>query len=215
MGDTVARMVAEFILVFVALPVAFAFVHVPGGPIPVLLLLTTAVVWYIRRSKDFDRGALWRSAALRPALPSILRLWALAAVVAVAAVWLFDREHLFDLPRHSPGLWILIVIAYPVVSVYPQELLFRAFLLHRYANLFRRNDRLAAAASAVSFGLAHLLFGNPIAVILTLGGGWLFARRYQRTRSLLVVCAEHAAYGLLIFTVGLGRFFYHGTHFAS
>lgn len=215
MGGSVPRMVAEFIVVFVALPVAFAFFHVPGGPIPVLLLLTIGVVWYIRRSKDFDRGDLWRSAALRPALPSILRLWVIAAVAAVAAVWFFDRDHLFDLPRHNPALWILIVIAYPVVSVYPQELLFRAFLLHRYARLFRNNDRVAAAAGAVSFGLAHLLFGNPVAVIVTLAGGWLFARRYQQTRSLFTVCVEHAAYGLLIFTVGLGRFFYHGTNFAS
>lgn len=207
-------MIAEFILVFFALPVLFAFVHVPGGPIPVLLLLTALVVVYIRRNPDFDRRDLWRAEALRPALPRILRLLALAAVLAIGAVRLFDREHLFDLPRHNPALWALIVVAYPVVSVYPQELLFRAFLLHRYARLFR-GERIAAAASAVSFGLAHLLFGNPVAVVLTLLGGWLFARRYQRSRSLLVACVEHAAYGLLIFTVGLGRFFYHGTHFAS
>ncbi|MEV6926579.1 CPBP family intramembrane glutamic endopeptidase [Dactylosporangium sp. NPDC051485] len=214
MGDTVARMAAEFILLFVALPVAFAFVHVPGGPIPILLLLTIGVVWYFRRVSGFDRRDLWRVSALRPAWPRILRLWAVAAVLAVAAVFLFDRSHLFDLPRHNPALWALIVVAYPVVSVYPQELLFRAFLLHRYARLLR-TEKIAAGASAVSFGLAHLLFGNPIAVILTLLGGWLFARRYQQTRSLFTVCVEHAAYGLLIFTVGLGRFFYHGTHFAS
>ncbi|MFI5912509.1 CPBP family intramembrane glutamic endopeptidase [Dactylosporangium sp. NPDC051541] len=207
-------MVAEFILVFVVLPVAFAFVKIPGGPIPILLVLCIAVAFYFRRARDFDRSDLWRPSALRPALPSILRLWALAAVLAVAAVWLFDRDHLFDLPRRNPGLWVLIVIAYPIVSVYPQELLFRAFLLHRYRTLLR-NDRIAAATSAVSFGLAHLLFGNPVAVGLTLVGGWLFARRYQQTRSLLTVCVEHAAYGLLIFTVGVGRFFYHGTNFAN
>jgi membrane protease YdiL (CAAX protease family) len=219
-------MVAEFILLFVVLPVLFAFVKVPGGPIPVLLVLTVAVAFYLRRARDFDRRDLWRPEALRPALPRILRLWALAAVLAVAAVWLFDRDHLFDLPQHDPGLWALIVVAYPVVSVYPQELLFRAFFLHRYRGLLRDRKRfsdgkdrgdgkLAAAASAVSFALAHLLFGNPVAVILTLFGGWLIARRYQQTRSLLTVCVEHAAYGLLIFTVGLGRYFYHGTNFAA
>ncbi|WP_432841150.1 CPBP family intramembrane glutamic endopeptidase [Dactylosporangium sp. CA-092794] len=207
-------MVAEFIVVFVALPALFAFVHIPGGPIPVLLLLTVVVAFYIRRAKDFDRASLWRAAALRPALWPILRLWLVAAVLLTAAVAVFDRGHLFDLPRHNPILWALIVVAYPVFSVYPQELLFRAFLLHRYAPLLR-DDRVAAGASAISFGLAHLLFGNPIAVLLTLVGGWLFARRYQRTRSLLVVCVEHAAYGLLIFTIGLGRFFYHGTNFAG
>ncbi|WP_432992804.1 CPBP family intramembrane glutamic endopeptidase [Dactylosporangium sp. CA-233914] len=207
-------MVAEFILVFFVLPVLFAFVKIPGGPIPILLVLTIVVAFYFRRARDFERRDLWRAEALRPALPRILRLWALAAVLAVAAVWLFDREHLFDLPRHNPGLWALIVLAYPIVSVYPQELLFRAFMLHRYAKLLR-TEKVAAGFSAVSFGLAHLLFGNPVAVVLTLLGGWLFARRYQQTRSLLTVCAEHAAYGLLIFTVGLGRYFYHGTNFGG
>jgi hypothetical protein len=46
-------------------------------------------------------------------------------------------------------------------------------------------------------------------VLLTLAGGWLFARRYQRTRSLLAASVEHALYGVLAFTVGLGTLFYH------
>jgi hypothetical protein len=36
-----------------------------------------------------------------------------------------------------------------------------------------------------------------------------FARRYQRSRSLRAA-AEHALYGVLAFTVGLGDLFYHG-----
>ncbi|MFB9182375.1 CPBP family intramembrane glutamic endopeptidase [Dactylosporangium sucinum] len=207
-------MAAEFIIIFFVLVGLFAVVDIPGGPIPVLLLLTVAVAFYFRRASGFDRRDLWRASALRPALPSVLGLWAVAAVVAVGAVWAFDREHFFDLPRHNPGLWALIVIAYPVLSVYPQELLFRAFLLHRYAPLLR-SPLLGAGASAVAFGFAHILFGNVLAVALTLVGGWLFARRYQQTRSLFVACVEHALYGLLIFTVGLGRYFYHGTQFGS
>jgi hypothetical protein len=30
-----------------------------------------------------------------------------------------------------------------------------------------------------------------------------------RTRSLLTVAIEHSLYGITIFTIGLGRFFYH------
>jgi hypothetical protein len=56
-----------------------------------------------------------------------------------------------------------------------------------------------------------LLFHNAFSVGLTLVGGWLFARRFQRTRSLLTVSVEHALYGVLAFTVGLGALFYHGT----
>ncbi|UWP79366.1 CPBP family intramembrane glutamic endopeptidase [Dactylosporangium fulvum] len=204
----------EFGLVFFVLVGLFALVRVPGGPIPALLVLTVVVAFYFRRARTFDRRDLWRASALLPALPSILRLFAAAAVVAVAGVFLFDRAHLFDLPLHNPGLWALITVAYPVVSVYPQELLFRAFLLHRYGPLFG-TERVAACWSAVAFGFAHILFGNVLAVVLTLAGGWLFARRFQQTRSLLTACVEHALYGLLIFTVGLGRYFYHGTQFGA
>ena len=51
---------------------------------------------------------------------------------------------------------------------------------------------------------------NELAVVLTLVGGWLFARTYLRTRSLLATAVEHAAYGCLLFTVGLGRWFVTG-----
>jgi membrane protease YdiL (CAAX protease family) len=201
---------AEYLLVFFGLTGLYIAVHVPGGPIPVLLVAAAAIVYYLRRAAGFDRANLVRAGALRAALPGVLTLWAAVSVLAVVAVAIFDREHLFDLPRREPLLWLAICVFYPLVSVYPQELLFRAFLLHRYRPAFG-TGRLAAAASAAAFGFAHLLFGNALAVLATIAGGWLFARRYQRTGSLLVVSVEHALYGLTIFTVGMGQYFYHGS----
>ena len=200
------RLALEFVLVFFALVGAYIAVHIPGGPIPVLLVAAAAVIWYQRRSRGFD---LLRPAALRPALPGILATWAVVSALAVAGVAVLDPGRLFDLPRHDTALWAAIVVFYPLVSVYPQELLYRAYLLHRYAPAVG-TGRAAAAASALAFGFAHLLFGNAVAVVATLAGGWLFARRYQRTGSLLTVSVEHALYGITIFTVGLGHFFYHG-----
>ncbi|WP_157514371.1 hypothetical protein [Nocardia concava] len=37
-----------------------------------------------------------------------------------------------------------------------------------------------------------------------------FAARYLRTQSLFTASVEHAAYGMMVFSVGLGRHFYHG-----
>jgi membrane protease YdiL (CAAX protease family) len=173
------------------------------------MLAAVAVFLHLRRQPGFDRRDLLRAGALRPALPGILAMWAAGSALMIAGVALLDPGHLVDLPRQQILLWAAIVVFYPLVSVYPQELLFRAFLLHRYAPVFG-TGRVAAAASAVAFGFAHLLFGNVVAVLMTLLGGWLFARRYQRTASLLTVSLEHALYGITIFTVGLGRLFYHG-----
>jgi membrane protease YdiL (CAAX protease family) len=204
----------EFVLLFFGAVGAYALAGSPGSPIPVLLLGGLAAVLYLRRRPDFDRGSLLRAEAVRPALPRILALWLLAALVAVVAIAIFDPERLFNLPRHQPLLWILIAVFYPLLSVYPQELLFRAFLLHRYRPVFG-SGRAAAGASAAAFGFAHIIFGSLASVILTLVGGWLFARRYQRTGSLLTASVEHALYGVLAFTVGLGDLFYHGAALGS
>lgn len=203
-------LVIEFLLIFAGLIGVYILVDVPGGPIPVLLVAAAAALLYLRRQPGFDRRDLWRRSAVRQALPGILAGWAVAVVLMTAGVAVFDRPHLFDLPRQQPWLWLAVVVFYPLFSVYPQEVLFRAFLLHRYAPVLG-TGRIAAAASAAAFGFAHLIFGNLIAVLFTLAGGWIFARRYQRTRSLLTVSIEHALYGVLIFTVGVGRLFYHST----
>ena len=156
-------LLVEYLVLFFAVAGAFALVRVPGGPIPLLVVLGPAAWWYLRRRPDFDRRDLGRPEAIRPALPSILRLWLIGAVLAVVAIAVLAPDWLFNLPRQQPLIWAAVVV-----------------------------------------------FRNVLSVVLTLVGGWLFARRYQRTRSLLAVSVEHALYGVLAFTVGLGALFYHG-----
>jgi hypothetical protein len=201
----------EYLLVFYGAVGAFLVVGSPGGPIPPLLLLAGAGWLVLRRDPTFDPTDLTRAGALRREMRSIIPLWTVAAVAAVVAVAALAPHRLLDLPREMPLLWLAVVVFYPLLSVYPQELIYRALLLHRYGPVFGGpGTRTAAAASAVSFGFAHLMFGSPLSVLLTLVGGWLFARRYQRSRSLLAAAAEHALYGVLAFTVGLGYLFYRG-----
>lgn len=82
-------------------------------------------------------------------------------------------------------------------------------LHYLYRSLFR-SDTGIIIASALAFGFAHVIFLNWIAIGMTTVGGLLFARDYARHRSLRLTCLEHSLYGCLIFTVGLGRFFYTG-----
>jgi membrane protease YdiL (CAAX protease family) len=203
------RLATEFVLLYLVLVGLLIALDVPGGPIPPLVVASILAAVALRRDPGFDRRRLWNAAALRPALPGILGLWAVVSVATTVVLAVVSPDRLFDLPRQETTLWLAVVLLYPLFSVYPQELLYRTFLLHRYAPLLGTGRR-AAAASAVVFGLAHLLFGNVLAVLATLLGGWLFARRYQRTQSLLAVSVEHALYGITIFTIGLDRFFYHG-----
>ena len=103
----------------------------------------------------------------------------------------------------------MVMVAYPVLSVYPQGLLYRAFFFERYATLFP--DKWAMiVASAAAFAFLHIIFRNSLAVALTFAGGILFAARYAETGSLATSSFEHALYGCWLFTVGLGQYFYHG-----
>jgi uncharacterized protein len=100
------------------------------------------------------------------------------------------------------------MVLYPVLSVYPQGITHRAFLMHRYQHLFP-NQRVFAVAAALAFSYMHITFRNPVALILTLIGGFLFVRTYCRTESLMLSGFEHALYGNALFTVGLGHYLYH------
>jgi membrane protease YdiL (CAAX protease family) len=128
----------------------------------------------------------------------------------VGLVWLLQPDSLFDFPRQKTAVWLVVMVAYPLISVVPQEIIYRAFFCRRYAPLFD-NGAGMALASALVFGFAHIVFGNVIAVVLTLAGGWLFARTFQHTRSVPCVAVQHALFGATIFTVGLGNYFFHGT----
>lgn len=88
-------------------------------------------------------------------------------------------------------------------------MIYRAFIHERYAPLWGR-EKGFIAASALSFGYMHMIFLNWQAVMMTILLGYILARDYARHRSLALVCFEHALYGCLIFTVGLGSFFYSG-----
>jgi hypothetical protein len=49
-----------------------------------------------------------------------------------------------------------------------------------------------------------------VAPFLSLFVGFMLANSYAQHRSLRLVWIEHALYGCLAFTFGLGWFFYHG-----
>lgn len=204
-----AWLIAEYFVLFFGLAGTYTLVGNPGSPIPALVLGAVGAALYLRSHHDFDRQDFFRASAIRGQLRPIILLWATTAVLVVITLVIFAPHRLFDLPRRDPLIWLAVMIFYPLLSVYPQELIFRAFLFHRYAPVFGTGTGIVAA-SAAAFGFVHIIYGEWLSVLLTAYGGWLFARRYQQSRSLAVVWLEHALYGLLGFTIGLGSYFYNG-----
>jgi hypothetical protein len=203
-------LVLEFLLLFVALPLGYRFSPVRIPALPLLWAVAGYALWRLLRDPRFDRARLWNLAPLPGRLGVILAVFAVLALV----LWLGVRRLAPDLEwsfiRQRPALWAIVMVAYPVLSVYPQGVLYRAFFFDRYAGLFPGKWPIIVA-SAAAFAFLHIIFRNPLAVTLTFFGGLLFSARYAETASLATSSFEHALYGCWLFTVGLGQFFYHGT----
>lgn len=195
----------EFATVFFVLPTMMLFRNGLLPFFPVLLGATAGCLALLLRDRTFDRRQLWIPSRSWREIARMLGLFFAAGAVLALLVYWFAPEHWLGLPRNRPMLWALIMVAYPILSVFPQEIIWRAFLFHRYRALFTTPWAMILA-SAAAFGYVHILLENALAVGLTLVGGLLFAWTYHRTRSTLLVSIEHALYGCLIFTIGIGAY---------
>ncbi len=174
-------------------------------------LLCLIVLW---RDPTYRNRELWNVKALRAGLPGVLGRFAVAAILLLALVLITSPEKLFEFPRRNPVIWIVVMLAYPIFSVYPQGIVMRAFFLHRYGPIFKSPLALIAVTAMV-FSLMHLVMNTWQALALTLVGGVLFTWTHLQHRSLLLSSIEHALYGCWVFTVGLGGYIYHGSLEAS
>ncbi len=199
----------EFLFIFVVLPLAFRFRLIPLSPIPALWVVAVYCFYRLWSDPEFDRRRLWNAKAFWPRAWQIFLLFAVCALGVAACMYFFARPLLFNFVRRDPAFWASLMLLYPVFSVYPQGIVYRAFLFQRYRALLP-NRYVRIVASALAFSFVHIIFRNVIAVALTLAGGVIFAWRYSETDSLFTSALEHALYGCWMFTVGLGDFFYKG-----
>lgn len=215
-GVVVARAI-ECATLFVGVPLLIFFgVLSLKWMMLILGLFGIAVLVFLLLDPTFDHRSMWRMRAgmremkrIAPVMAAGFLLMLLGTIAHDAFGW-GDVRLLFGMPRSNTGLYIAIMLLYPLFSVYPQELIYRAFFFHRYGVLFRTPGAMIAA-SALAFGLAHLIFENVLAVALSAIGGALFAWTYHRSKALSACWLEHALYGDWLFTVGLGWYFFTGS----
>lgn len=205
-----SSLILELLLLFVALPLAYRYSPVRIPALPLLWAVAGYALWRLLSDPHFNRAQLWNAGQLPSRIGVILTIF----VVIALGLWLGVRRFAPNLEwsfvRQHPAFWAVVMVAYPILSVYPQGLLYRAFFFERYAALFTGKWAMIVA-SAAAFAFLHIIFRNSLAVTLTFCGGLLFAARYAETGSLATSSFEHALYGCWIFTVGLGQYFYHGT----
>lgn len=136
---------------------------------------------------------------------------ALAAAGLTAWVLLLEPGEFLNFPRQRPGLWLLVMLLYPPLSVAPQEIIYRVFIFtaHRRA---LASPFMRVAVSAILFGWLHIIYAGSFAVLTSTAAGLCLGLNYNahedRQGALWPLVLEHALYGQLVFTLGLGRYFF-------
>jgi hypothetical protein len=200
--------VAEFVVLYLGAPLGMALFLPPSALFPALFALTALGLVLLALTPGFrwrelaeGWGAIdWRHVGV---------VGLATAAGCTALVLALAPGQFLRLPRTMPDLWLAIMVLYPLLSALPQEVIFRPLFFRRYGALFP-SAAAALGANALLFGLAHLMFWNPVAVGLSAVGGLIFAHGYLARGGFPMAVTLHAVCGGIVFTGGLGRFFYHG-----
>lgn len=202
----------EIAALYVALPLALAHA-ILSYRVALFVLLPPLLAMFLLillLDRDFSLRRELTSRAGAASLASIVVTAAVAGAIIGYGVSELMPTRFLEMVRERPQVWERVMLLYPFLSVLPQEIAYRTFFFHRYGPLFGANRAALVVVNAVLFGFAHLLFANWLAVAGTFAAGLLFAWRYDRTRSFWAVWFEHTLWGWLVFTIGLGGFFFSG-----
>lgn len=196
-----AVLAAELFFLFFVLPVLLAIRTKPIIKLIFVLLGLTYVLAVGISKKSFRK--------LKPPQPSIryiIRVTGLSILLFILGYFIMSTNRpneLLNLMKHKPILWVQILFIYAFISVFAQELLYRRFFFNRYFKLIQ-NKNLLFFINVICFSLCHLFLHTTWVLVVTAVGGALFAYTYTKEKSLFWTCVEHALYGNILFTIGIG-----------
>ena len=205
----------ELLVIFFILPmVAYQFrAHLSNWLFPALIILMAICTHLLLTDPHFKRFRLTSLGEFSTVKRRLFTTFFAGAMFSAMFYGLLSQGNWFALPLHSPLDWLMLLLAYPILSVLPQELIFRSYFFHRYKRILpSKNKRIIL--SAVVFALAHCVYDNWVAVALSFVGGLLFAYTYAHSRSLAVCVLEHSLWGLWMFTIGVGSYLDSGVQFS-
>ncbi|WP_405201665.1 CPBP family intramembrane glutamic endopeptidase [Dokdonia sp. LLG6352-1] len=193
----------EFFILFIILPLSLLLPYDFKIKVASVLIGFTYLLVMLYRSRavkfKLERSINWPSFFKETAVKFVV-----IAIVTTIYVYILQPSSLFCVPQNNPKLWVMILLVYTFLSVWPQEVIYRTFFFNRYDGFFK-DKRLLIVVNAIVFAMAHLFLRNTLVIVLTFIGGLLFAYTFKKTRSTTLVSIEHALYGNWLFTVGMGQ----------
>ena len=130
----ITRLRLEFAGLYLGLPTALMAARLTGCVVPVLPLLWAAAfpaALYLVKCRGWRARDLVGGMPGRRQFAGMAWRFVAAAVILSAGMLLIEPRGFMLLPRRDPRLWALVMVFYPVLSVVPQGILYRA-LFHAY-----------------------------------------------------------------------------------
>lgn len=150
---------------------------------------------YRLRLADFGlrRFHLRRAGLVTMVLTGLMSLFLLAGLYAVPELFSqgVKATRLLDMP-----LW-LILISYALLSAPLQEVVFRGIIIRRL-ELIVKNKWLIIGISAFLFALVHVMFLNPMLVVVTFIGGLVWGWLFMRYGNLWPIQVSHSVLGSIL-----------------
>lgn len=213
--DHMGNRLLELIALFIALPLGLVGLKASGirvSPLPVLWLATAGCLflfWIARRSGTTTEPSGARTWSRKRALVEVTVTVLAGGPLLFLLYELISDQPAFTFPANNPMVWVIVLVAYPLLSVVPQGIVFRRWFASRY-RLALGSGVGMIVVGAVCFGFSHVIFLNPTAPLLTLVGGAIFLRTYLRSGSGWIADLQHALLGDIAFTIGYGQWLYAG-----
>ena len=197
----------EFLLIFFGVPLLIFFTKPVTHPVILLIPFFVFFLLYFLWKKDFSFKSFLRFNVSQKLVIRNVGLMILATTLLGAYVLLFESENMLNLPKKNTRLWILMMVIYPLVSAFIQEVIYRVFIFRRYSHLFKTKSWMIFA-SALAFSFVHIVYYSPFSMVSTFVLGIYLAYIYEKTKSVLLTTLLHGYLGNVVFTVGLGHHFW-------
>jgi len=201
------KLAIEFLIIFFLIPLVVILINLFISNQKVFVFLPLFLVFFLslyllKKTPSFSFNSLKKKIDWK--------FFFLISLVFVISGFFYtmilDRNLLFNLPKNYFFFWVAVMIFYPIFSVIPQEIIFRVLFFERYSCLFK-NQFLYLILNSIIFAYIHLVFQNFHAFFITLITSPVFAHAYVN-KSFKTCFLTHTIGGQLVFTYGLGKYFY-------
>ena len=192
----------EFFFIFFILPSAIFFLDSSTIVFLTLYLVFTLSIVILYFDKSFSFTSLRKKVDWKFIIIFSLIFLSLSFFYVI----LVDKDLLFIFPKTNFELWLLVILIYPFLSVIPQEIVYRVFFFQRYFPN-ERSFYFLTLLNMIVFSYGHIVFNNVHAILITAIVSPVFTYEYLK-KSFFTCIILHALGGQIIFTLGLGKYFF-------